>query len=90
MKTVSTKLDKKDHERLLEMCNDEGKSIAEEIRELVQMCCNAWEEGKEMEKEEKSKPMEEPKIIVKDVPEEPKVITHGKILDDNGNVIGTF
>jgi hypothetical protein len=34
MRTVSTKLDKKDHERLLEICNDEGKSVAEELREM--------------------------------------------------------
>ena len=35
MRTVSTKLDKREHERLLEMCNDEGKSVAEELREMV-------------------------------------------------------
>ncbi len=52
MKTVGTKLDNKDHERLLEMCNDEGKSVSEELREMVQMSCNAWEEEKEIEKEE--------------------------------------
>ena len=46
--------DKKDHERLLEMFNDEGKSVAEELREMVQMSYDAWEEGKEIEKEEKS------------------------------------
>ena len=49
MKTVGTKLDNKDHERLLEMCNDEGKSVSEELREMVQMSCNAWEEEKEIE-----------------------------------------
>jgi len=52
MKTVGTKLDNKDHERLLEMCNDEGKSVSEELREMVQMSCNAWEEEKEMEKDD--------------------------------------
>ena len=52
MKTVGTKLDNKDHERLLEMCNDEGKSVSEELREMVQMSCKSWEEMKEMEKEE--------------------------------------
>ena len=35
MRTASTKLDKREHERLLEMCNDEGKSVAEELREMV-------------------------------------------------------
>ncbi len=54
MKTVGTKLDNKDHERLLEMCNDEGKSVSEELREMVQMSIEAWEEEKEVEKEEKS------------------------------------
>jgi len=52
MKTVSTKIDKKDHERLLEMCNEEGQSVSEELREMIQRDCDAWEEGKEIEKDE--------------------------------------
>ena len=43
MRTVSTKLDKKDHERLLEMCNAEGQSVAEALRVMVQDSCGAWE-----------------------------------------------
>ena len=49
MKTVSTKLDKRDHERLLQMCNEEGQSVAESLRDMIQMSCDAWEEGKEIE-----------------------------------------
>ena len=33
---------------------------------------------------------EEPKIIVEDEPKPTPIIAHGKILDDDGNVIGTF
>jgi len=50
MRTVSTKLDKKDHERLLEMCNKEGQSVAEALREMVQDSCGAWEDCVESEK----------------------------------------
>ena len=49
MRTVSTKLDKKDHERLLEMCNKEGQSVAEALREMVQDSCGAWEDCVESE-----------------------------------------
>jgi len=50
MKTVSTKLDKNDHEKLLEMCNIEGQTVAEALRDMVQSSCDAWEEGQEIEK----------------------------------------
>ena len=50
MQTVSTKLDKKDHERLLEMCNEEGQSVAEALREMVHESCDAWEDYVESEK----------------------------------------
>jgi len=50
MKTVSTKLDKKDHERLVEMCNKEGQSVAEALREMIQDNCGAWEDYVESEK----------------------------------------
>ena len=63
MRTVSTKLDRKEHERLLEMCNDEGKSVAEELREMVQMSCDVWDEGKEIEKEEKAKQIAKGTVI---------------------------
>ena len=33
---------------------------------------------------------EESKIIIEDVPEDPIPMAHGKIFDDNGNLVGTF
>ncbi|WP_428323820.1 hypothetical protein [Nitrosopumilus sp.] len=86
MKTVSTKLSKEDFKKFQEMCNHDGQCMSEELRELVIMGLDAYEEGKELEQEEKG----EPEIIVEDASKEPKPIVHGKILDDNGDVIGTF
>ncbi|MBL7002334.1 MAG: hypothetical protein ISR80_06240 [Nitrosopumilus sp.] len=83
MKTVSTKLTKEDFEKFQEICNQDGKCISEGLRELLKMDIEAYEEGLEMERKESE-------IIVEPIPEEPIPITHGKILDDFGNVIGTF
>jgi len=70
MKTVGTKLDNKDYEKFLEICNNDGMSVSEELRNLVRMSLDAYEEGLEMEKEEK----QEPQLIeIRDIPEdEPK------------------
>ena len=63
MRTVSTKLDKKDHERLLEICNEKGKSVAEELREMVQMSYDVWEEEKEIEAEDRAKQIAKAEIV---------------------------
>ena len=51
MKTVSTKLDKQTFEKFQEMCNYEGQCMSEEIRDMIRMSIDAYEEGLEMEKE---------------------------------------
>ena len=51
MKTVSTKLDKQTFEKFQEMCNHEGQCMSEELRDMIKMGINAYEEGLEMEKE---------------------------------------
>jgi len=56
MKTIGTKLDNKDYEKFLEMCNNDGMSVSEKLRDLVRMSLDANEEGLEMEKEEKQEP----------------------------------
>lgn len=86
MKTVSTKLDKQTFEKFQEMCNHEGQCMSENLRDLIKMDIQAYEEGLEMEKEQKPTP----KPIIEYVEEKPRVILHGKILDDFGNVVGTF
>lgn len=53
MKTVSTKLDKQTFEKFQEMCNYEGQCMSESLRELIKMGMTAYEEGLEIEKEQK-------------------------------------
>jgi len=56
MKTVSTKLDKRDFEKFQEMCNDEGQCMSENLRDLIKMGIQAYEEGLEMEQESSKSP----------------------------------
>jgi len=53
MKTVSTKLDNRDFEKFQEMCNHEGQCMSENLRDLIKMDIVAYEEGLEMERNEK-------------------------------------
>ncbi len=80
MKTISTKLTESDFDKFLEMCNHDGQCISEGIRDLVKMGIEAYEEGLELEESE----------IVEPISEEPRPMAHGKILDDDGNIIATF
>jgi len=80
MKTVSTKLDKKDHERLLEMCNKEGQSVAETLRDMVQSSCDSWEDCVESEKLDKINEPTETKS------EFPKITILRTFTCSNGNL----
>ena len=62
MKTVSSKLSKEEHEKFLELCNKEGKTISEKLREKILECCNI---SNSESKSEKITP--EPKITVRDI-----------------------
>ncbi len=53
MKTVSTKIDNNDFDRLVEMCNDDGECISESLRGMIKQHLEAHEEYLEMKKEEK-------------------------------------
>ncbi|MBM3910768.1 MAG: hypothetical protein FJ356_03875 [Thaumarchaeota archaeon] len=77
MRTVSTKLDNVDHERLLEICNEDGKTVSEWLRDLIQRDCKAWEEGKEIESEQIQQTQEPPKV------------TQWKLYDDHGKLISS-
>ena len=44
MKTVSTKLDNKLHERFIEICNNDGKCQSEMLRDLIETLCDDLEE----------------------------------------------
>jgi hypothetical protein len=53
MKTVSTKIDLEDHHRLLELCNKEGCTVSEIMRDLITGYCSSC---KKLE-------LQEPKLI---------------------------
>ncbi len=53
MKTVSTKIDNNDFDRLVGMCNDDGECISESLRGMIKQYLEAHEEYLEMKKEEK-------------------------------------
>lgn len=54
MKTVSTKLSKDDHERFVDLCNYEGCSVSEALRDMVQHWCIAGEEAKDGNTQQKT------------------------------------
>ena len=62
MKTVSTKLDKNDHERFLEICNKEGQTIAEYLRGIILDYCRSEDEFDSEQEENTTK--EPPKITI--------------------------
>jgi len=45
MKTVSTKLDNKLHNRFIEICNEDGKCQSEFLRDLIEVVCEDLDEG---------------------------------------------
>ena len=87
MKTVSTKLDSKLHNQFIELCNNEGKCQSEFLRELIEDIFDDEEYQKTLSQDLEVK---EPKPIITEIQESPRVISHGRILDDYGNVVGTF
>jgi len=60
MRTISTKLPKEEHERLLELCNQDGQSVSEFLRELIKGVCDSC---KKPEPKEKSKPISKAQVI---------------------------
>jgi len=60
MRTISTKLPKEEHERLLDLCNEEGQSVSEFLRELIKGVCDSCEKP---ESKEESKPVSHAQII---------------------------
>jgi len=60
MKTVSTKLKTDEHEQLLELCNQEGQSVSEFLRDLIKDVCDSCEKP---EPKADSKPIAKGEII---------------------------
>jgi len=44
MKTVSTKLDNKLHDKFIEICNEDGKCQSEMLRDVIETMCEDLEE----------------------------------------------
>ena len=44
MKTVSTKLDNRLHNRFIEICNEDGKCQSEMLRNIIETMCDDLEE----------------------------------------------
>jgi len=62
MRTISTKLKADEHERLLELCNQEGQSISEFLRDLIKDVCDSCEKP-EPKADSSQKPVVKGKII---------------------------
>ena len=62
MKTIATKLDNKDYERFLELCNESGNSKSEELRRIIRDFIEGNEEPDESLEGPKQKP--EPKAVL--------------------------
>jgi len=45
MKTVSTKLENKLHDKFIEICNEDGKCQSEFLRDLIETVCEDLDEG---------------------------------------------
>ena len=66
MRTVSTKLDNKLHNRFIEICNEDGKCQSEFLRDLIETVCEDLEDENILHIEEvKSTPeLKEPKVEI--------------------------
>ena len=65
MKTVSTKLDKQTFEKFQEICSNEGQCMSESLRDSIMRDIEAYEEGLEMEKEQKESTSNPPRPEMK-------------------------
>ncbi len=67
MKTVSTKLDNKLHNRFIEICNEDGKCQSEFLRDLIETVCEDLNEGEETPQDlkiERDSELKEPKVEI--------------------------
>jgi len=62
MKTVSTKLDNKLHNRFIEICNEDGKCQSEFLRDLIESVCDDLEDGDATPQDLEIEYTSEPKI----------------------------
>ncbi len=87
-KPTSVRFDNDLLEELDQRCSKLGCSRNDFIKNSVEFAITQQSDfdfGDEVEESE-----DEPKIIVEEVPEDPIPMAHGKIYDDDGNLVGTF
>ncbi len=87
-KPTSVRFDNDLLEELDQRCEKIGCSRNDFIKNSVEFAITQQSDFDFGEEEEESE--EEPRIIVEHVPDDPIPMAHGKIYDDNGNLVGTF
>jgi len=87
-KPTSVRLDNDLLEELDQRCEKVGCSRNDFIKNSVEFAITQQSDFDFGEEEEESE--EESRIIVENVPDDPIPMAHGKIYDDNGNLVGTF
>jgi len=91
VKPTSVRLDRELLEELDQRCTKVGCSRNDFIKNSIDFIINQssnFDFGDD--EEESEEPQEKGGIIKEETPKSIPVITHGKILDDFGNIIGTF
>jgi len=66
MKTVSTKLDNRLHNRFIEICNQDGKCQSEFLRDVIESICEDLEEEVTTPTEPQTDTVLEPTITIID------------------------
>ncbi len=87
-KPTSVRFDNDLLEELDQRCSKVGCSRNDFIKNSVEFAITQQSDFDFGEEEEESE--EESRIIVENVPDDPIPMAHGKIYDDNGNLVGTF
>ncbi len=64
MKTVSTKLDNKLHNRFIEICNEDGKCQSEFLRDVIESICDDLEDEATTSTEEQTTSILEPTVEI--------------------------
>jgi len=87
-KPTSVRFDNDLLEELDQRCEKIGCSRNDFIKNSVEFAITQQSDFDFGDEEEESE--NEPKIIVEEVPKDPIPMAHGKIYDDDGNLVGTF
>ena len=87
-RTVSARIPTELHEELRERCNLVGESINDYVTAAIEFALHESVDFDFGNEELEEEPQVKVSFVEKEKPT--AVIAHGKLLDDYGNVIGTF